>query len=106
MGESLGGCDGKRKRRKTKRQTKLKQAIKFEVGALLLLTLSIISILQLGIVGKGFVYFFRFIAGEWYIILPLFFIGLSSYLIWKRAWPNFANRKFVGLCIIFPQFYY
>lgn len=91
----------KRKKRRRKSQTKLKQTIKFEAGSLILLALSIISILNLGLVGRGLVHFFRFIAGEWYIILPLGLIVLSIYLIWKREWPQFSNRRLVGIYIIF-----
>ncbi len=91
----------KRKKRRRKSQTKLKQTIKFEAGSLILLALSIISILNLGLVGRGLVHFFRFIAGEWYIILPLGLIVLSIYLIWKREWPKFSNRRLVGIYIIF-----
>lgn len=91
----------KRKKKKTKRQAKLKQAIRFELGALILCALSVIAILQLGIAGKSLVYFFRFIAGEWYIFLPVACIVLSGYLIWKRKWPDFFTRKLTGVYFIF-----
>jgi len=91
----------KRKKRKTKRQMKLRQTIKFEVGAFIILALSIIAILHLGLVGLGLVSFFRFLAGEWFIILPLSGIFLSCYLIWKRSWPNFFHRKLIGTYLIF-----
>ncbi|NCU16472.1 FtsK/SpoIIIE family DNA translocase [Pallidibacillus pasinlerensis] len=91
----------KRKKRRTKSQAKLKQTIKFEAGSLILLALSIIAILNLGLVGRGLVHFFRFLAGEWYIILPLGLIVLSVFLIWKREWPKFSNRRLVGIYTIF-----
>lgn len=94
----------KRKKRKTKKQLKLKKTIQFEVGALILMALSIISILQLGLVGQVLVDFFRFLAGEWFIVLPLSGIILSGYLIWKRDWPNFLNRRLIGLYLIFSAF--
>jgi len=91
----------KRKKRKTKKQMKLKQIMKFEVGAFIILALSIIAILQLGLVGHGLVSFFRLLVGEWYIILPLSGIILSCYFIWKRSWPNFFQRKLIGTYLIF-----
>lgn len=90
----------KRKRKRKKKQN-LKQVLLFEIGALTLLALSIITIAKLGIVGEAFVYFFRFIAGEWYIVLPLALIVLSIVLIWNRTWPNFLQRQLIGVYIIF-----
>lgn len=90
----------RKKRRKTKKQIKFRQTIKFEIGALLLLALSIIAILKMGLVGRTLVYFYRFLAGEWFIILPLSSIILSCYLIWKRDWPDFFSRKLIGLYLI------
>lgn len=90
----------KRKRKRKKKQN-LKQVLLFEIGALTLLALSIITIAKLGIVGETFVYFFRFIAGEWYIVLPLALIVLSIVLIWNRTWPNFLQRQLIGVYIIF-----
>lgn len=91
----------KRKKRKTKKQQRITQTILIEIGALTMLALSIIAIANLGIVGSGFVYFFRFLAGEWYFVLPVALIILSCVLIWKREWPNFLTRQLIGLYIIF-----
>ncbi len=90
----------KRKKRKTKKQLQLKRTVQFEVGALILLTLCIITIANLGLVGRVLVLFSRLLFGEWYMILPLSGIILSFYLIWKRDWPNFFNRYLVGIYLI------
>lgn len=90
----------KRKKRKTKKQQQLKRTIQFEVGALILLTLCIITIAKLGLVGRILVSFSRLLFGEWYMILPIGGIVLSIYLIWKRDWPNFFNRYLTGIYLI------
>jgi len=90
-----------KKKRKRKKSKNLKQTLLMEIGALTLLALSIITIAKFGMVGQAFVYFFRFFAGEWYIIIPLAFIFLSIYLIWNRSWPNFFQKEFIGGYIIF-----
>ena len=65
----------KKKRRTTKkRDNHLKRTVQFELTALVLLALAIISMAKLGAVGKVAVLFFRFWMGEWYI---LSLIGLS-----------------------------
>ena len=90
----------KRKKRKTKKQLQLKRTIQFEVGALILLTLCIITIANLGLVGRVLVSFCQLLFGEWYMILPLGGVILSFYLIWKREWPNFFNRYLIGIYLI------
>ncbi|MCU9612046.1 DNA translocase FtsK [Caldibacillus lycopersici] len=93
----------KRKKRKTKKQQKIVHTIKFEIGALTMLALSVITLADLGVVGRGFVHFFRFLTGEWYIVLPLALIILSGVLIWMREWPNLRNRRLIGIYTIFSS---
>src|SRR5690606_25951254 len=63
-------------------------------------TLCIITIANLGLVGRVLVSFCRLLFGEWYMILPLGGVILSFYLIWKREWPNFFNRYLIGIYLI------
>jgi len=93
----------KRKRRKTKNSTSFKRLLQYEIGALTMLALSVITIANLGIVGTALIHFFKFFVGEWFIIPPLAFVVLSGYLIWKRDWPYFFQRQLVGFYIIFAS---
>ncbi|MEC1289332.1 DNA translocase FtsK [Bacillus mojavensis] len=90
---------------KKKRKSRKKQAkqlnIKYELNGLLCIAISIIAILQLGVVGQTFIYLFRFFAGEWFILclLGLFVLGVS--LFWKKKTPSLLTRRKAGLyCII------
>ncbi|WP_142367326.1 FtsK/SpoIIIE family DNA translocase [Bacillus halotolerans] len=90
----------KKKRKSRKKQTK-QLNIKFELNGLLCIAISIIAILQLGVVGQTFIYLFRFFAGEWFILclLGLFVLGVS--LFWKKKTPSLLTRRKAGLyCII------
>ncbi|MDR4399552.1 DNA translocase FtsK, partial [Bacillus atrophaeus] len=90
---------------KKKRKSRKKQAkqlnLKYELNGLLCIAISIIAILQLGVVGQTFIYLFRFFAGEWFILclLALFTLGVS--LFWKKKTPSLLTRRKAGLyCII------
>lgn len=90
---------------KTKRRSKKKSAkklsIKYELYGLLCIAISIIAVLQLGVVGNTFVYLFRFFMGEWFILclISLFLIGISVF--WRKKSPTFFTRRKAGLyCII------
>jgi DNA segregation ATPase FtsK/SpoIIIE, S-DNA-T family len=87
----------KRKRRTPKkRDNHLKQTIQYELTALALLALSIISMAKLGAVGGVTVLFFRFWMGEWYMLSLIGLLILSIYLMWKRAIPFFFHVKLTG----------
>ncbi len=90
----------KRKTRKTKKKQHLKKTIQYELAALLLITVSFISILQLGAVGKTIVLFFRFFTGEWYILSLLGLIVYGGYLMWKREKPYLFHTKLNGIYLI------
>ncbi|MCV5434390.1 hypothetical protein OFN37_35310, partial [Escherichia coli] len=83
----------KQKQRGTKAKARrtIKPTLYYEIVGLTLFALSIITILQLGVVGKSFVLFFRFFFGEWYIIGVLGVIALSVSFVIKRGWPNLLN---------------
>lgn len=90
----------KKRRQARKRDQKLKQTIQFELTGLVLLSLSIISMANLGAVGKAIVLFFRFWMGEWYIITLVGLFVLSIYLMWKRAIPFLFHAKLIGLYFV------
>ncbi len=90
----------KKRRTKKKRDNHLKRTVQFELTALALLALVIISMAKLGAVGKVTVLFFRFWMGEWYILSLIGLLVLSVYLMWKREIPFFFHIKLTGLYLI------
>ncbi|MED4202561.1 DNA translocase FtsK [Neobacillus mesonae] len=87
----------KKKRRQPKRrENKMKRTIQYELSALAILALAIISIAKLGAVGRATVLFFRFWMGEWYMLCLIGLALLSIYLMWKRAIPFFFHLKLIG----------
>ncbi|MEH7250515.1 DNA translocase FtsK [Neobacillus niacini] len=91
----------KRKRRSAKkRDNHLKETLKYELSALVLLALSIITIAKLGAVGEALVLFFRFWMGEWYMLSLIGLVILSVYLMWKRTMPFFFHIKLTGTYFI------
>ena len=87
----------KKKRRKPKkRDNHLKRTVQYELSALAILALAVISIAKLGAVGKAIVLFFRFWMGEWYMLGLIGLVILSVYLMWKRCIPFFFHIKLVG----------
>ncbi|HDX9587570.1 TPA: DNA translocase FtsK [Bacillus pseudomycoides] len=85
---------------KTKARRTIKPTLYYEIVGLTLFALSIITIMQLGVVGKAFVLFFRFFFGEWYILGVLGVIALSIAFVIKREWPNLLNKRLIGLYLI------
>ncbi|ULT58608.1 DNA translocase FtsK [Neobacillus drentensis] len=90
----------KKRRQPKKRDNHLKRTVQFELSALAILALAIISIAKLGAVGKATVLFFRFWMGEWYMLGLLGLVILSVYLMWKRSVPFFFHIKLVGTYFI------
>ncbi|WP_423801710.1 DNA translocase FtsK [Neobacillus sp. SAB-20_R2A] len=86
----------KKKRQPKRRDTQLKRTVQYELSALAILALAIISIAKLGAVGRATVLFFRFWMGEWYMLSLLGLVILSIYLMWKREIPFFFHIKLVG----------
>ncbi|MFT8322776.1 MAG: DNA translocase FtsK [Bacillus sp. (in: firmicutes)] len=90
----------KQKRRKTRQKKQIKKTLQYELGALIIITLAFISILQLGAVGNTMVLFFRFFTGEWYMLSLLGLIVYGGYLMWKREKPFLFHTKLNGIYLI------
>ena len=90
----------KRKRRQSRNKNLIKQTIQFELVALLLIAIAIISLANLGKGGHSVVLFFRFFLGEWYFLGPIGMIIYGGYLMWKRKRPFLYSVKLMGLYII------
>lgn len=89
------------KRKRTKKKTDWQKKLKFEISGLLLLSISLIALSGYGVVGKAVVSFFRFFAGEWFIVGVLALLWLSCYLFFKKSFPSFWTRKWLGFYLIF-----
>jgi DNA segregation ATPase FtsK/SpoIIIE, S-DNA-T family len=90
----------KRKKRKKRQKQTLKLTIQYELAALVIMALSLISILQLGAVGATMVSFFRFFFGEWYMLCLIGLIVYGGYLMWKREKPYMFHTKLNGIYLI------
>ncbi|HZG72937.1 MAG TPA: hypothetical protein VEY51_15475, partial [Chondromyces sp.] len=90
----------KRKRKSTRKKSQVKETLRYELIGLVVIALSIIGMIELGAVGKTFVYFFRFFLGEWYMIGLLATIGFAGYVMIKRQKPMYFRRRLVGIYII------
>ncbi|WP_369903037.1 DNA translocase FtsK [Bacillus manliponensis] len=90
----------KQRGKKTKERRTIKPTLHYEIVGLTLFALSIITILQLGVVGNAFVLFFRFFFGEWYILGVLGVIALSIAFVIKREWPDLLNKRLIGVYLI------
>ncbi|CAM3425598.1 DNA translocase SpoIIIE [Aeromicrobium ponti] len=90
----------KKKRRKSRKKETLKQTMKFELIALVLLALAVISMAKLGAVGKSTVLFFRFFMGEWYMLSLIGLVIFAGYLMWKRTLPFLFHTKLIGTYLI------
>lgn len=88
------------KKKRRKKQT-WHQQFTYEIIGLLLLTVAVIGLADLGRVGRWITFTSRFIVGEWYAI---FFVGLiifAFYLIWKRQIPQLWTQRLIGVYIAY-----
>ncbi|MDP4106420.1 MAG: DNA translocase FtsK [Bacillota bacterium] len=93
----------KKKRRQPtrKRDNSLKSTLQYEVTALVLLSLSMLSMANLGKLGYWTDLFFKFFFGQWYMIGLVGLAIFSIYLMWKRSIPYFFHTKLVGVyCLV------
>ncbi len=95
----------KKKRKKSKKQTKMKDQVKFELVGLLFIFLAVFasgaSAIAGGAIPSGLEHLFRFFFGIWYIIVSIFFLIVGIYLMIQRKWPLFLHKRFMGFYILF-----
>lgn len=93
----------KKKGRKRKKST-LKKQVQFELLGLLFVFLAIFgsgaTAISGGAIPSGLEHIFRFFLGIWYFTASLFLLGIGLYIMIKRRYPNFWNRKWIGIYII------
>ena len=88
------------KKKRRKKQT-FQQQFTYEIIGLVLLTLAVLGLADLGKVGRWIIYTARFLVGEWYAILLVSLIILAFYFIWKRKVPDLLSKRLIGFYIIF-----
>lgn len=92
----------KRKRRTSKKQWK--KQLKFEITGLILFTIGLLSLFQLGRVGDITLSLFRFLAGEWHIIINIAVLIIAATFIVKRSFPRMTGRRMMGLYLALLTF--
>ncbi len=83
-----------------KKRMQLQTTIKFELIGIILIALSIISIMEVGAVGKGLVLFARFFFGEWFMILFAGAIVFALYCMIKRQIPPLLSVRMMGIYLV------
>ncbi|MDR6224238.1 FtsK/SpoIIIE family DNA translocase [Desmospora profundinema] len=94
----------KRKKKTESKGTVLKRAIRFELYAIILLTLSLMAMAQLGAVGRSLTYLSRLFVGNWDFLLPLAGIFMAGYLAFKRRWPQEWSSRWTGILLLLLSF--
>lgn len=90
----------RRSQKKSKAATTFKRTLIFELYGLTFLALSIIALVQPGAVGQAFRSIFRFFAGSWDFIIPLYMLGIAVFIMIKRTWPKIWSFRQSGILII------
>ncbi|WP_093339717.1 DNA translocase FtsK [Salibacterium halotolerans] len=87
----------KRKKRGTKKTRQWKAQLKFELTGLILFTAGILALFHLGRAGAVIQSLFRFLAGEWAVVLTAALLWTSVVFIVKRSGPPLAGKRMGGL---------
>src|SRR5690625_4843742 len=79
--------------------------MKYELLGLLFIFLAVFgsgaSAISDGVIPGGLEHVFRFFLGIWYFIASLALLITGVYLLVKRKYPDYANKKLVGFYIGF-----
>lgn len=90
----------KKKQRQKKKQAPGKPFLAYELTGIALAAAALISMAKLGIAGMTFVYAFRFLAGEWYMLFLIGMLAAGIYVFWKKEKPAYFTRRMTGLYFI------
>jgi S-DNA-T family DNA segregation ATPase FtsK/SpoIIIE len=86
--------------RPKKKKKMVRSNVRYELYGIIILSLSIIALSQIGSVGRSFTYIFRFLIGTWDFIIPLICIYAGLYVMVKRAWPVWRTSRKTGILLI------
>ncbi|MGY4689880.1 DNA translocase FtsK [Salibacterium sp. K-3] len=87
----------KRKKRGTKKSRQWKTQLKYELTGLILFTAGILALFHLGRAGAVIQSMFRFLAGEWAVLLTVGLLWMAAVFIVKRRMPPLAGRRMSGM---------
>ncbi len=88
------------KKKSRKRKQKLKSNIKYEFIGILILTLMLIELSNLGEVGHILNSLFRMLVGTWDFVLTIIGIYIALYMMIKRSFPYNISMRKVGIALI------
>ncbi len=88
------------KKKSKKRTQKNKKTIKYEFIGILVLTLMLIEIADLGVVGHFLNSLFRMLIGKWDFVLTFIGIYIALHMMIKRTLPYWITIKKVGITFI------
>ncbi|UOQ43003.1 DNA translocase FtsK [Halobacillus salinarum] len=95
----------RKKKQSKKKQSGLKQQIKFELVGLFLLFLAVFgsgaSVISSGAIPGGLERIWQVIFGVWYFVPSIFFLAVGLFLMIKRRWPAFLHKRLIGIYLIF-----
>ncbi|SFL75386.1 DNA translocase FtsK [Salibacterium qingdaonense] len=87
----------KRKKRGTKKSRQWKAQLKFELTGLILFTAGILALFHLGLAGDVIQSLFRFLAGEWAVLLTAALLWTAVVFIVKRSAPPLTGKRMSGI---------
>ncbi|PPA72476.1 FtsK/SpoIIIE family DNA translocase [Jeotgalibacillus proteolyticus] len=85
------------KKRKSKKQT---TPLAYEIAGIGFIALSLITIFQLGPVGRALTTVSTYLVGNFQLLLPVSVIAISLYLVIYRTLPDLTHRVAVGIFLI------
>ncbi len=88
------------KKRSSKKNQELKRNLKFEFIGIVLWTLMLIELFNLGIVGNALNTAFRFVFGKWDFLISISIILLAVFLMFKRHFSFKLSFRKVGIILI------
>ncbi|MGD6816108.1 DNA translocase FtsK [Metabacillus sp. 84] len=89
-----------KKKTRQKKKASSKPVFKYELIGLGLTAAAVIAMAKLGAAGSSIVQFFRFFAGEWYILSLLALAAAGIYVFWYKKRPPYSSRRMIGAYLI------
>src|SRR5699024_9766821 len=91
-------------KQKNKPSQSVSNAILFELYGIVIFTLSLMAMAQMGAVGRALGYLSRFFVGNWDFLIPLGGLILAVRIMAKRRWPSRWSPRWLGILMIVLAF--
>ncbi|ENH96531.1 DNA translocase FtsK [Gracilibacillus halophilus YIM-C55.5] len=92
------------KKKKRRKKQSLRNKIKLELLGILFIFLAIFSsgasMISDGAISSLLENIFRLLFGQWYFVIPIFFVFIGVYVMIKRKWPQLLTRKWYSTYMI------